>query len=506
MLAKKGALVRSKYKKIKYRAIGEESKKLSCEADCDLLNNLLDVEGKMRASMSKKLLIGGIFLFLLLLLASNASCEVEPVYAGWTVGGSWDDGSGTSYGTILRSTDSGETWARQGEGQIADVYMMGVFAVDPYTAWAVAGSDDGYATIYYTTDGGSTWERKGSSNEASADYVPDVNLVKVHAVGNDVWAVSGDAILHSNDGGATWTTWMADIDNDEHWGLQGVYTLDGKTAWVTGGTRAFDPGSDNPYGIIRKTTNAGQTWTIHDVYVNGIDAILGISAVDAETAWAVGGQYTVMKTIDGGATWTNEPNPASGADYDINEVYAVNSSTVWVAGDNGIYWTTDGGQSWNSSEGLPSPLAWMGITAVSDQEVWCSNNNGRYPGIGHTTDGGTTWTKMGLLNDVPLPPMQNISFATQPIINYLINSLIEDVEQLVDDGFLNQGQGNALIVKIEQVMDCLVNDRLKPAVNVLNAFLNQVDAFDRGGVLPPETGQDLYNQVNYIIELLSFPL
>jgi hypothetical protein len=59
---------------------------------------LLDEEEKMRASMSKKLLLAG-----------NASSETEPVYAGWTVGDSWDDGFGTSYGTILRSTDSGET-------------------------------------------------------------------------------------------------------------------------------------------------------------------------------------------------------------------------------------------------------------------------------------------------------------------------------------------------------------------------------------------------------------
>jgi photosystem II stability/assembly factor-like uncharacterized protein len=113
--------------------------------------------------MAKKSLIIGIFLFLLLLLAGNASSEVEPIYAGW--GDSWDDGSGTKYGTILRSTDSGETWTRQGLGQIADVDMEGVFAVDPYTAWVVGGSDDGYATIYHTTDGGITWQRKGSAYE-----------------------------------------------------------------------------------------------------------------------------------------------------------------------------------------------------------------------------------------------------------------------------------------------------------------------------------------------------
>jgi hypothetical protein len=78
--------------------------------------------------------------------------------------------------------------------------------------------------------------------------------------------------------------------------------------------------------------------------------------------------------------------------------------------------------------------------------------------------------------------------------------------QLVDDGFLSQGQGNALIVKLEKGLDRRVDDRLKPAINALDAFSNQVDAFVRGGVLSPEDGQDLFDQMNNIVELLSFPL
>ena len=72
----------------------------------------------------------------------------------------------------------------------------------------------------------------------------------------------------------------------------------------------------------------------------------------------------------------------------------------------------------------------------------------------------------------------------------------------MDDGFLNKGQGNALIVKLEKVLDRLANDRPKAAINALGAFSNQVDAFVRGGVLPLESGQDISDQVNYIIELL----
>jgi photosystem II stability/assembly factor-like uncharacterized protein len=459
--------------------------------------------------MSKKQLISGIFFFLLLLLAGNASSEVEPIYAGWTVGDSWGDGSGTSYGTILRSTDSGNTWIRQGEGQIANVGMAGVFAVDPYTAWVVGKSDSGYGTIYHTTDGGSTWERKGSPDTASADYVPDVDLGKVHAAGDDVWIVTAHAILHTSDGGATWTNrFPAGYDENIHI-LQGVYALDSNTVWVTG---SLNIGDDKIEDVILKTTDAGQTWTRQsyvfdkDQYPPGY--FLGISATDADTAWAVGNNYTILKTTNGGATWTKEPNwPYYGIPYDLNEVYAVSTSTVWVAGDFDIYWTHDGGQSWDEGKnhGLYcGDLAVMGISAVSADEAWASHY-AQYGAIFHTADGGNTWTTIDQIDGEDLPGLWTISFATQPINpNYLIISLIGDVEQLVDDGLLNKGQGNALIVKLDQALVRLADDRLKAAINALDAFSNQVDAFVRGGVLPPETGQNFSDQVNYIIEILRF--
>jgi hypothetical protein len=143
----------------------------------------------------------------------------------------------------------------------------------------------------------------------------------------------------------------------------------------------------------------------------------------------------------------------------------------------------------------------MGICAVSAQEAWASHFFS-YGAIFHTTNGGTSWTTIDQLDGEDLPGLFTISFAAQPITNYLIISLIEDVKQLVDDGFLNKGQGNALIVKLEHALDRLADDHLKAAINTLDAFSNQVDAFVQGGVLPPESGQDLSDQVNHIIELL----
>jgi photosystem II stability/assembly factor-like uncharacterized protein len=91
----------------------------------------------------------------------------------------------------------------------------------------------------------------GSSNTASSNYVPNVELLKVHAKGDDVWAVGTGTILHTSDGGATWKNRIPEAYQDV--ALQGVFALDHDTVWVTG--------SFNSTGLILKTTDAGLTWS-----------------------------------------------------------------------------------------------------------------------------------------------------------------------------------------------------------------------------------------------------
>jgi len=76
-------------------------------------------------------------------LAASVSAAWADPYAGWAVGNRIN-----GYGTVMRTTDSGTNWPRQGAGQIADVNLYGVTAVDASTAWTVGDPDGGYASIY----------------------------------------------------------------------------------------------------------------------------------------------------------------------------------------------------------------------------------------------------------------------------------------------------------------------------------------------------------------------
>ncbi len=84
-----------------------------------------------------------------------------------------------------------------------------------------------------------------------------------------------------------------------------------------------------------------------------------------------------------------------------------------------------------------------------------------------------------------------------------INELIAMVQALVDDGTLNGGQGNALISKLENVLDKLAHGNTNAAANQLGAFINQVEDFIYEGVLTAEQGDPLIKVATALVEALS---
>jgi hypothetical protein len=69
-----------------------------------------------------------------------------------------------------------------------------------------------------------------------------------------------------------------------------------------------------------------------------------------------------------------------------------------------------------------------------------------------------------------------------------IDLLIGDVESLVAAEILNNGQGNALISKLENIRRRIEHGKIRPAVNQLVAFIQQVQDFVAEAILTPEQG------------------
>ena len=127
---------------------------------------------------------------------------------GWAVGAN---------GTVLGTTDGGESWRRQPSG--TNKGLLCVRFLDDKTGWAVG---DG-GVIIKTTDGGSTWEKQSSG-------VTDC-LFSIYAADKEHVCAAGNLrVLNSADGGTTWA--CRDLGT---WAAGTVYFTDRNTGWIISG-------------------------------------------------------------------------------------------------------------------------------------------------------------------------------------------------------------------------------------------------------------------------------
>ncbi len=81
--------------------------------------------------------------------------------------------------------------------------------------------------------------------------------------------------------------------------------------------------------------------------------------------------------------------------------------------------------------------------------------------------------------------------------------LIDPVDALVAEHYLNQGEGSALIAKLEAAVNQLDRDNVTAALNQLQAFINQVNALVQSGRLTAEQGAALIGAAQAVIDQLT---
>ena len=96
-----------------------------------------------------------------------------------------------------------------------------------------------------------------------------------------------------------------------------------------------------------------------------------------------------------------------------------------------------------------------------------------------------------------------VLFRIAPSAEDSIVGLIEQVRQLIGPpGPLNGGQGNSLIKKLEAALDQLGKGNVTPAINKLEAFVNEVEALIRSGRLTEAQGRPLVLVAQRVIAAL----
>lgn len=204
-------------------------------------------------------------------------------------------------GTILASTDGGQSWTPQASGTTSD--LGSVSFIDALHGWACAA--DG-SVLVSTDDGGASWDPLGFSG-----YDP-TGRARISFVDENLGWLTGGGFWRTDDGGATWDTqggvpaaliteW---VDAMHGW------------AWVTDGA------------LLYRTVDGGVTW--EQVARPEASVVFDIVATDAQRLWAIVDSLGVFASDDGGETWV-----AQGGDGFMAALSIV-GDRGWAVGHDGI--------------------------------------------------------------------------------------------------------------------------------------------------------------------------
>jgi photosystem II stability/assembly factor-like uncharacterized protein len=306
---------------------------------------------------------------------------------------------------VLVSTANGTNWTRVSDSTRSQIYAVD-FA-DPLRGWVVG--DNG--TMLRTVDGGAHWSKMTGIETATMTSVDFVNEFNGWAVG------TGTTVLRTANGGASWV--QLPVSGSVSAAFSGVKFVDGSRGVIVGyGTNGVSGGSPFTTGLVLRTTNGGNTWTVRPDPLLSDPALPPLNAVDfadADTGWIVGSSGTIRKTTDGGVTWTAQTSPAPQNLYAVKAIDPLHACAVGQAGT--IFRTDDGGTTWTAQFSTVS-VDLNAVEFVDLQRGWAVGSTrtvveGGVPVIRETVlrtiNGGATWTPVETNTNVGLRGIRFVS-------------------------------------------------------------------------------------------------
>ncbi|MEX2317457.1 MAG: delta-60 repeat domain-containing protein [Pirellulales bacterium] len=121
--------------------------------------------------------------------------------------------------------------------------------------------------------------------------------------------------------------------------------------------------------------------------------------------------------------------------------------------------------------------------------------NGRIVVAGESYQGATTGGLESNAMDFAVARLDGGTLTPPQVIDLLDNR----IDELVADGQLTEGQGNSLKAKLLDILDKIDADRWNAVAGKLNAFINQVEAWD-GSILTHEDAEFLIGLAGLILQ------
>lgn len=249
-------------------------------------------------------------------------------------------------GGIWRSTNSGVNWT--------PVWNFGTInSISFLTVWdGLAAGNDG--RVLKTGDGGVTWNSTSTSISENLYSIDWTNSSIGYAVG------AGGRIIKTVNFGNAWTVMPNTINQD----LRSIYMVDPLNGYIAGGSTSelfamtVSGGNNWNYslnqagnrinsmycfpsfnkiflagtnGIIRKSTNFGNTWIIPQS--GTAQSLNHVLFTDDVTGYIVGNAGLILKSTNGGTNWFQQESSVA---KNLNRIEFINANTAWIVGNNGV--------------------------------------------------------------------------------------------------------------------------------------------------------------------------
>jgi photosystem II stability/assembly factor-like uncharacterized protein len=314
------------------------------------------------------------------LLLSTASAGVNAPQSGWYSGNPFL-GPNTiedvvcsdptcyatgAFGTVLKTTNAGSSWAGVVTGVTADL---------PRARLGGGGFDrlvtGGNCTVLYSHDVGGHFARlpftasdETCSARAAAFSFPAFDIGYI--------VDPSGSVLTTSDEGQTFTRRTAIPAAP----VTDVLCVSETTCFAAAG------------GTIQRTTDRAGSWT---QVSGGNEQLNGIVRADATTYYAVGAGLTVLKSVDGGAAWASLPVLGT-PPGDLTKIRCSGPQTCLVATRNGnqILRTIDGGLTFSSI--VPSTDPTYAVELASPTRAIAAGASGS---VEISDDAGATWRPVG---------------------------------------------------------------------------------------------------------------
>jgi len=264
--------------------------------------------------------------------------------------------------------------------------LSSVCFVDSLYGWVVGDS----GTILHTTNGGNTWTQQDSPVENDIVYVFFLNRSQGWASAfNFTEPPFGTLLLQTIDGGSSWT---ATTYPDENIFITCILYFDSLTGWMGG----------KPHALV-KTIDGGTSWTqaAIDTSTLAFFPVLTISFLNEEVGYASGGMFdiagVIWRTQNGGDMWY-AIDPSQAPADEVHGLHIFDEMHVMGSGGDpdygygvGMIRSADGGVNWNYDE-----IGVQGIATDIDfrttSQVW--SPLGPLCKLIFSPDSGSTWTEI----------------------------------------------------------------------------------------------------------------